>query len=214
VPESDRSVLVGFFRETVGRDLSTQDLERIDRYLDLLELWNERLRLTGERDRATLLRKHVVDALACVPLIPPGARFLDVGTGGGLPGAVIACVRPDVDTTLLDARQRPISFLNEVIRTVPLSRTRAIAIRAEDAANDPSIAGWAAVATARALRMDTFFSLVRPLLAPGGLAISMQTPVTTAGQAATVAARHGFRLVETRDYQLPDGDERRLVVVS
>jgi hypothetical protein len=42
----------------------------------------------------------------------------------------------------------------------------------------------------------------------------MQTPVTTAEQAATVAARHGFRLVETRDYQLPDGDERRLVVVS
>jgi hypothetical protein len=61
--------------------------------------------------------------------------------------------------------------------------------------------------------MDTFFSLVRPLLAPGGLAISMQTPVTTIEQATAVAGRHGFRLVETRDYRLPDGDERRLVVV-
>ena len=212
--ESERSDLVGFSRKTAGLDLSPLDLERIDRFLELLELWNERLRLTGERDRATLLRKHVVDALACVPLIPANASFLDVGTGGGLPGAVIACVRPDLETTLLDSRQRPISFLNEVIRTVPLARTRALAMRAEDAAVDPSIAGRADVATARAVRMDTFFSIVRPLLAPGGRAISMQTPATTPEQAAAIAERHGFRLLETRDYDLPNEDQRRLIVVA
>ncbi len=212
--ETDRLALVAFCEATARVDLSRDDLDRIDRFVDLLELWNERLRLTGERDRSTLIRKHVADALACVSLVPPNGVLLDVGTGGGLPGAVIACVRPDVEAILLDSRQRPVSFLKEAIRAIPLPRARAVVLRAEDARTDRSIAGRVDIATARAIRMETFFSVARPLLAPHGRAVSMQTPATSAEEAAAIAARHGFRLLETRDYVLPDGDRRRLVIVG
>lgn len=210
----DRSILVEFAKDVAGIDLSDRDVARIDAYLDLLAVWNDRLRLTGERERSVLVRKHVADAIACLPLLPPSASFLDLGTGGGLPGAIIACLRPDLETTLLDARQRSISFLNEVVRAIPLERTCAVAMRAEDAAEDPSIAGRIDVVVARALRMDQVFELAPPLLAPDGRVISMQTIATTAAKAAESAKRHGLRLVETRDYRLPDGDERRLVVVA
>lgn len=208
------SELIGFCRRAFGVEIDPRDLETIGRFLDLLELWNTRLRLTGERDRTTLLRKHVVDAIACVPLMPPGGAYLDLGTGAGFPGVVVACLRPDLRTTLLDARQRPVSFLGEVIRTMPLPAARALALRAEEAANDVDIAHRQDVVTARALRMDAFFRLAKPLLAPGGRAISMQTPATDRLDAEAVAARCALRVLDVRDYRLPGGEPRRLVVAG
>jgi 16S rRNA (guanine527-N7)-methyltransferase len=199
-------------REAFGVHLDPAALSRIERFLDLLVLWNQRLRLTGARDRATLVSKHVIDSVSCVPLLPTEGRALDVGTGAGFPGAVLSCVRPDVDMTLLDARQRPVSFLREVIRELPLPHTRAVAMRAEEAGTDPALARGQMLVTCRALRIDAFLSLARPLLAPGGLAVSMQTPHLEPKSAEAIAREHGFELVDLRDYRLPDGEPRRLVL--
>lgn len=209
--EPDRALLISA-ASRFDVELGASALERIERFLDALELWNPRLRLTGERDRAVLLRRHVIDSLACVPLVPANGRLLDIGTGAGFPGAVIACVRPDTAIVLLDARQRPVSFLGEVIRTLPLEHVRAIAVRAEDAALDPSLAGRFDIVTCRALRMDLFLRLARPFLAERGTAISMQVPRVGRVEAETAAERAGLHLRELRDYALPDGDPRRLVV--
>ena len=196
-----------------GFALDVAALNRIDRFVDLLLVWNSRLRLTGERDVGTIVRKHVADAFACVPLMPDdGGRVLDLGTGAGLPGGVVSCVRPDLAMTLLDARERPVSFLSEAIRTVPLPRARAVQMRAEEAARDAEIGGRQQVVTSRAVRMDLFLGLAKPLLAERGKAVSMQTPKTDAATAQTVAAAHGLSLLDVRDYRLPDGEPRRLVV--
>jgi 16S rRNA (guanine527-N7)-methyltransferase len=214
VDESDLQDLVDHCARAYGVSLDDDQLGRIGKFLDVLDTWNRRLRLTGDRDRRTLLRKHVADAVACVPLVPDAGTFVDVGTGAGFPGAVVACVRPDVITTLVDARHRPVSFLGEVIRTVPLGRTRAVALRAEDAAVDPTIAGTQQVVTSRAVRFDRFVPLARPLLAPGGRIVSMQTPASDRAFATEVARRVGLQLLELRDYRLPDGEERRLVILG
>jgi 16S rRNA (guanine527-N7)-methyltransferase len=206
--------LIDFCTREFGQSIDPGALDAIDRFLDLLELWNERLRLTGERDRAALLRKHVVDAIACVPLMPAGGAYLDLGTGAGFPGVVVACLRPDLRTTLLDSRQRPVSFLSEAIRTLPLPSARALALRAEQAAADIAIGHQQDVVTARALRMDSFFRLAKPLLATGGRAISMQTPATDRLDAEAVAARCALRVLDVRDYRLPGGEPRRLIVAG
>lgn len=200
--------------ESFGVGLDAPALSRLARFLDVLALWNQRLRLTGARDRDSLIRKHVVDSLSCVPLLPTAGRALDIGTGAGFPGAVLSCVRPDVEMTLLDARQRPVSFLREVIRQVPLPHTTAVALRAEEGADDPALAGAQMLVTCRALRIDEFLPLAKPFLAAGGIAVSMQTPHLEAASAEALARRHGFHLVELRDYRLPDGEPRRLVVVQ
>lgn len=211
--EPDRALLSASAAR-FGVELAPAAIGRIERFLDELDRWNPRLRLTGERDRAVLLRHHVVDSLACAPLIRLGGRLLDVGTGAGFPGAVLACARPDAEVTLLDARQRPVSFLGEVIRNVPLERAMALAMRAEDAARDPARAGRFDVVTCRALRMPLFLRLAKPFLAPGGVAVSMQVPRVNRQEASSAAAAAGLRLVELRDYALPDGGPRRLVVCA
>jgi 16S rRNA (guanine527-N7)-methyltransferase len=212
VTDSERRLLHDWSWAAFGVAIDAAAAARIGRYLDLLETWNRRVRLTGERDRQTLVRKHVADAIACVPWMPPGAAFLDIGTGAGFPGVVAACIRPDAGATLLDSRHRCTSFLNEVIRTLPLERARTVTMRAEDAAHDASIAGSQAVVTSRAIRLDDVLRLAKPLLAPGGVAISMQTPHTDRATAERSARRHGFASVELGDYRLPDGEARRLIV--
>jgi 16S rRNA G527 N7-methylase RsmG len=127
---------------------------------------------------------------------------------------VLACARPDAEVTLLDARQRPVSFLGEVIRNVPLDRASVLAMRAEDAASDRALAGQFHVVTCRALRMPVFLRLAKPFLAPGGVAVSMQVPKVSRPESAAAAAAAGLNLVELRDYALPDGAPRRLVVCA
>lgn len=187
---------------------------RLGRFLEVLEVWNRRLRLTGERARDTLVRKHVIDALACVPLLPATGPVLDLGTGAGFPGAVLACVRPDLDVTLLDSRERVASFLGEVVRTVPLPRATPVVLRAEQAAADPALAGRQALVTSRAVRLESVVGWAAPLLAPGGRVVAMQTPQVDRAAAARTARRHGLAVVDERDYRLPGGERRRLVVLG
>lgn len=208
---ADRDLLRSFARDRLGLDLGDAFTAAIDRFLDLLGVWNPRIRLTGERNPRVLVKKHVADSLACLAIMPSAGRVLDLGSGAGFPGVVVACARPDLDMLLLDSRQKAVSFLGEVIRTVPLARTRAVAMRAEDAVRDPGIGGRQQVVTARAVRMDVFVRLAKPLLAPGGLAVSMQTPQVEGEAAARIGARHGLEVARIVDYELPSGERRRLV---
>ena len=199
--------------ERFGVELLPEALDRIGRFLDLLGVWNRRLRLTGTLDSATIVRKHVVDSLAPVPELPSAGPVVDVGSGAGFPGIVIACVRPEVSLVLLEVRRRRVSFLRDAIRSIPLPAAEALEMRAEDAAHHPGLAGRASAVIARALRLEVFLGLAAPLLASGGLAIAMQTPRTLAGAAAS-AGRRGLRLLATHPYTLPGGERRSLALFT
>jgi 16S rRNA (guanine527-N7)-methyltransferase len=214
VDAGQRGFIEGWALERLGRPIEPAVLDRIARFLDLLELWNRRIHLTGERDRARILHRHVADALACAALLPQSGAFLDLGSGAGFPGVVLACVRPDLPAVFLDARQRPVSFLREVIRTIPLRKARALAMRAEDAAADPELSHRHLLVTSRALRLEICLRLAKPLLAAGGRAVSMQTPRTSHASAEAIASRLGYRGVDVIDYELSDGSPRRLIVAS
>lgn len=198
----------------LGISIDSSVLERIDRFLDLLVLWNRRIRLTGDRDRRVLVRKHVVDSLAVVPQLPAEGIVIDIGSGGGFPGIVLGCARPDLALRLVEPRRRPTSFLREAIRTIPLPAARALTIRGEDAAADPALARSAAVVVSRALRLDVLLRIGAPLLAPGGVIVAMQTPSAGENAARAQARRVGLELRGMRDYGLPDGERRRLLIIG
>lgn len=204
-----------FLREQAaawGIGLDEASLDRMGRFFALLSIWNRRIRLTGERDEGLIARKHVLDSLSPVRYLPDGGLVIDIGSGAGFPGIILGCVRPDLDLVLLDARRRPVSFLREAVRSIPLPRARALQLRAEDAAHTGNLAGRARLVIARALRLDVFLPLARPLLAPGGVAIAMQTPRIHA--APSVAHRIGMALKESLDYELAAGERRTLLVFA
>ena len=197
---------------SLGVELHAEARSRIDRFLELLVQWNVRLRLTGERDPSVLLTKHVADSIACIPLLPPGGAILDLGTGAGFPGVVIACVRRDLRVTLLDSRERSTTFVGEVVRTLALEGTRTALMRAEDAALDPDLAHRQRVVVSRAVRMEVVFGLAAPLLEAAGICIAMQSGRVSAETVAQAIAQAGLELAGVLAYELPTSDPRRLVV--
>jgi 16S rRNA (guanine527-N7)-methyltransferase len=191
--------------------LDPDALTRLTAFLELLETWNRRTHLTGDRDPSRLVRRHLADSMVPSLVLPESGLVVDIGSGGGFPGIVLGCLRPDLDLTLIESRRRRASFLREAIRHVHLPCVRTFEGRAEDLAEDPAVARRAKVVIARALRLDAFMPLALPLVAPDGIVVAMQTPRAVAGASATAAAL-GFELSEVRRYRLPDGDSRALLL--
>jgi 16S rRNA (guanine527-N7)-methyltransferase len=210
-PGEARTLTVEALR--LGVELDPQSADRLERYVDLLELWNRRIHLTGERTRGVLIAKHLVDCMAPVPHLPPQGLVIDVGSGGGFPGIVLGCLRPDLHLVLLEPRRRRISFLREVIRSVPLPHATALPIRAEEAARDPELARRASLVIARGIALDEFLPIATPLLLTEGVAIAMQTP-RAANSAAASAPPPGLRFVARHDYTVSGSARRSLLVFS
>jgi len=193
-----------------GVELRPEAIARLDRFLELLSLWNRRARLTGDREPEALLRKHVIDSLAVAPHLPGTGLVVDVGSGAGFPGLVVGCARPDLELRLIESRRRRASFLSEAIRTIALPHARVIEERAE-AVTDPEIVGGAAIVIGRAVRLETYLRLAARLVAPGGAVIAMQTPRALAPAIVHLAGEVRLRPAGECDYHLPDGERRRLL---
>jgi 16S rRNA (guanine527-N7)-methyltransferase len=167
--------------------------------------------LLGDREPAVIVATHVVDCLAPVPLMPARGIVVDVGSGGGFPGAVIACLRPDLGLVLVESRRRPASFLREVVRSVPLPEAQVVEQRGEDAAKDPRLTRRANAVISRALRADVFLPIASQLVASDGMVVAMQTPASIEAT-AEVGRNCGLEVADQRRYELPSGEARILIV--
>jgi 16S rRNA (guanine527-N7)-methyltransferase len=115
-----------------GLRLTEQQRESFRKYLKLIEKWQRVQRLVGSTDPAWLVEHLFLDSLLFLRLLPPRARRVaDLGSGAGVPGIPIAIVRPDIDLTLIEARQRRVSFLSAAVRELGLAHTRVVEGRAE-----------------------------------------------------------------------------------
>jgi 16S rRNA (guanine527-N7)-methyltransferase len=89
--------------DRLGLAVSPDALPRLTAYAERLWAWNEKLNLTRHTDAETFVARDVADAAAIVPHLAEGERILDVGTGGGVPGIVLAILRPDLHVELCDS---------------------------------------------------------------------------------------------------------------
>lgn len=101
--------------------LEKEQLEAFFVYKEMLIEWNNKINLTAIVDDEEIIIKHFIDCLHCTKHIEEKAKIIDVGTGAGLPGIVIAIYFQDkVSVTLLDALNKRILFLEKVIATLKL----------------------------------------------------------------------------------------------
>jgi 16S rRNA (guanine527-N7)-methyltransferase len=108
----------------LGVSLSSEQLDRLLRYVDLVYVWNKAAGLTTiPREKA--IRLHVLDSLAALRAIDRGP-CLDLGTGAGLPGLVLAIACPDTEFVLGESNRRRCSFLLEVVRVLGLRNVRVV----------------------------------------------------------------------------------------
>lgn len=99
-------------------------------YLDLLVKWNKAYNLTAVRDINEMVSRHLLDSLSIVPFID-GETWLDVGSGGGMPGIPLAIMFPDAHFTLLDSNGKKTRFLTQVVMSLKLPNVTVVNSRAE-----------------------------------------------------------------------------------
>jgi 16S rRNA (guanine527-N7)-methyltransferase len=116
----------------LGRALSAIEGDQIYKYMNLLVKWQRSHRLIGSTDAEWMLENVVLDSLAFLQVIPPHiSNVADLGSGAGLPGIPIAIVRADLSMSLIEVRQRRVSFLSTVVRELALASVTVLAERAE-----------------------------------------------------------------------------------
>lgn len=102
--------------------LSDATVRALSVHYEELRRWNRKLSLVGPGTVAETLERHYGEALAALPLIPVTARTLvDIGSGAGFPGFVLAAARPELDVTLVEPRERKWAFLRAAVRRASLS---------------------------------------------------------------------------------------------
>jgi 16S rRNA (guanine527-N7)-methyltransferase len=143
--------------------VSRETREALRRFVALLLCWNRTVNLIARGDEPDIWQRHIADSLQLVSLIPPDVgRAIDIGSGGGFPGLVLA-IATEIRFDLVESDQRKAAFLREAVR-VTGAPVVVHAVRAETITLPP-----APLVTARAVApLPRLLGLANPLLAPGG----------------------------------------------
>lgn len=120
--------------------------ERLLKYLNLLVKWNAAYNLTAIRQPEQMLVRHILDSLSILPRVE-GQTLIDIGTGAGLPGLVLAAARSDLKTTLLDSNGKKVRFLRQAIAELELANVEAVQSRTEQYAGSFDVVTSRAFAT-------------------------------------------------------------------
>ncbi len=153
-------------------DVSRETLAGLQAYADALSKWNAKINLVAPGTIADLWERHIHDSAQVFDLAPrQAALWVDLGTGGGLPGLVCAILArdhmPDCKFVLIESDQRKAAFLMTITRDLGLTQVQVLAQRIEAAAPQS-----AQIVTARALApLPQLFALVQRHIAPGGVAL-------------------------------------------
>lgn len=166
--------------ENAGIQLNDKQLEKLYLYKEMLVEWNEKINLTAITDDEEIIAKHIVDSLEIVKNIKQGQSIIDVGTGAGLPGIIIAIYfEGNVNITLFDALNKRILFLQQVIEKLQLTNVQAIHGRAEETSKDVYFREHYDIAVSRAVaRLNILLELTVPFVKVGGNCIYMKADKT------------------------------------
>lgn len=165
--------------EELGVDLSKEQLDRFQRYYEILIDWGERVSLTSVKDEEGVQRRHFLESAALIPILRDsglsleGKSLIDVGSGTGVPGIPLKIIEPSLSLTLVEAKQRKTEFLSDLLPQLGLEDVTVVTKRAEEAGHDPRYREQFDFAVAKALApLRTLVELTLPFLVMGGVAIA------------------------------------------
>lgn len=123
-----------------GISLTDHQKQQLVAYVDMLNKWNKAYNLTSVRDPNEMLIRHILDSVVVAPHLA-GTRFIDVGTGPGLPGIPLSIVLPQAHFTLLDSLGKRVRFLRQVQHELKLENITPVQSRVEEYPAEPPFDG-------------------------------------------------------------------------
>ena len=156
-------------------ELDENKAKALKEYKDLLVEWNEKMNLTAITEDYEVIIKHFVDCLECTHLITDEKKIIDVGTGAGFPGMVLAIYYPQIEFTLLDGLNKRLIFLEEVINKLELKNVKIVHARAEEAArNEDFFESFDAVVSRAVANLPVLLEYTSPYIKVNGKCIVMK----------------------------------------
>lgn len=160
-----------------GLKIDGETLKKLCIYKELLKEWNEKINLTAITDDEGIAIKHFLDCLVLQKYvdIKSGAALIDVGTGAGFPGLVLAAARSDISVTLLDSTGKKLKAVSDIAENMGLKNVTVLHARAEEAAKSADYREKFDYATARAVAgLNVLCEYCLPFVTPGGSFVSMK----------------------------------------
>ena len=190
----------------LGLELDEDTQTQLLAYVELLFKWNKVYNLTAIRDKSEMVSHHLLDSLAVVPHLWSG-RWLDVGSGGGMPGLVLAIVKPDWQFTLLDSNTKKTGFVQQAVIEIGLKNVSVHSGRVEDWHPEYKFDGIISRAFAE---LGEFLAVSRHLIAPNGRWAAMK------GQPEPELAgiTKGFEIENIVSLKVPGIEAARSLVIA
>lgn len=195
--------------------LKEEQLEKFYSYMELLKEWNEKMNLTAITQSYEILQKHFIDSLTILPYLESNQKVIDVGTGAGFPGIPIKIANNEISVTLFDSLGKRISFLDEVIQELALSKMDTHHIRAEEAGKSKMFREQFDIAVSRAVApLATLVEYLLPLVKIGGKCICMKTnkgeEIENSDKAISTL---GGEIETIKEFTLPQSDIKRTLII-
>ncbi len=137
-------------------ELPEDQIATLEVYRRTLWQWNEKLNLTRHLSLKKFVERDIIDSLTIEPFLEPGERVLDVGTGGGVPGMVLAIVRPDLSMTLSESVAKRAAAATDIVQAVGIE-AKVVHGRAEELLADASFDSLTIRAVARLRKLLLWF---------------------------------------------------------
>ena len=185
-PARIADLLAPYLGQATDQRLTTNDLEPISTYIDLLQHWNARINLTAIRNEDEIVTRHFGESFFAARQLFPGraeaiASVADVGSGAGFPGIPIKLWAPSISLTLIESNHKKATFLKEITRALTLTDVNIQTTRAEALSPD----SYDVVTMRAAERFETILPAAARLVAPGGrLALLIGSAQLPAAQSA------------------------------
>ena len=205
--------------EQLQAKLGRQKASTLLAYLDLVLVRNEHINLTAVRDRNEALVKHVLDSLAIVdlPEYKAAQTIIDVGTGAGFPGALLAIVSPEKEFTLLDSTLKRLRVIDEFAQTLNINNLKTVHARAEEISRKPEYNEAFDICVSRAVaNLEKLSGWCLPFVRKGGsfIAYKGENYEEELQQAAKVLRKNKARLSYIESYKdMPEEISGHVLIV-
>ncbi len=197
-----------------GIQISDDMADKLVRLCDFMVEYNENVNLTSITEFHEVVDKHFVDSVLPFFMveIPQGSSFIDVGTGAGFPSLPLLIVRPDLRGTLCDSLNKRCVYLEKACELLGI-KAEIIHARSEELGRKRR--ECFDFSTARAVAaMPVLSEYCVPFVKKGGRFIALKSVNEDVNSAASAVKKLGGEISQVTDYEIPNGDKRRLVIVN
>lgn len=204
--------------KAIKSEITEEIQEKLTQYNKHIIEKNKQINLTGIKTEEESIIKNVYDSLTVYEekYFPKNGKMLDLGSGGGFPGAILAILRKDMQITLMDSIGKKLKAVQEILEKLEIKNAKILHARAENAAKEKQHREQYDTVTARAVkRLNTVSEWAMPFLKEKGIFAAMKSKLVDEeiSECEKIFKEFKAEIIERKKLTLPSGEEREILYI-